>query len=50
MSTELYDSNAPKKSANLSINGDLLRQARALDINLSQTLGQRLAGLIREAQ
>jgi antitoxin CcdA len=45
-----YDPNAPKKSANLSINNDLLQQAKALNINLSQTLEQRLAELVREAR
>jgi antitoxin CcdA len=47
---EPYDPNAPKKSANLSINNDLLRQAKALNINLSQTLEQRLVEIIREAR
>ncbi|MGO8753808.1 MAG: type II toxin-antitoxin system CcdA family antitoxin [Gallionellaceae bacterium] len=41
---------APKKSANLSINADLLQQAKQLNINLSQTLEQRLAEIIRQAQ
>lgn len=45
-----YDPNAPKKSANLSVNHDLLRQAKALNINLSQALEQRLAELIRDAR
>ncbi len=44
----LFDLKAPKKSTNLSINSDLLRQARELRINLSQTLEQRLAELVRE--
>lgn len=41
---------APKKSANLSINADLLRQAKQLNINLSQTLEQHLAEIVRQAQ
>ena len=41
---------APKKSANLSINADLLQQAKQLNINLSQTLEHRLAEIIRQAQ
>lgn len=41
---------ASKKSANLSINSDLLRQAKALNINLSQTLEQRLAEIVRESR
>lgn len=50
MHTEIYDPTAPKKPTNLSINSDLLRQARALKINLSQTLEERLAELLREAR
>lgn len=41
---------APKKSANLSINADLLMQAKRLNINLSQTLEQHLAEIVRQAQ
>jgi len=41
---------APKKSANLSINADLLQQAKQLNINLSQTFEQHLAEIIRQAQ
>ena len=41
---------APKKSANLSINADLLQQAKQLNINLSQTLEQHLAEIVRQAQ
>lgn len=43
-----YDTRAPKKATNVSINGDLLRRARELDINLSQTLEQRLADVVRD--
>ncbi len=45
-----FDPVAPKKSANLSINADLLRQAKQLNINLSQTLEQHLAEIVRQAQ
>jgi antitoxin CcdA len=41
---------APKKSANLSINADLLQQAKQLNINLSQTLEQHLIEIVRQAQ
>lgn len=41
---------AARKSANLSINADLLRQAKQLNINLSQTLELRLTEMIRQAQ
>ncbi|MBY0579643.1 MAG: type II toxin-antitoxin system CcdA family antitoxin [Burkholderiales bacterium] len=46
----IYDPAAPKKSANLSVNADLLNQARALDINLSQMLEKHLAETIRQAR
>jgi antitoxin CcdA len=48
MPSKLYDPSAPKKSTNLSINSDLLRQARELKINLSRTLEERLAEVLRE--
>ncbi|HDY83133.1 MAG: acetoacetyl-CoA synthase [Gammaproteobacteria bacterium] len=38
----LFDLDAPKKATNLSVNSDLLRKSRALDINLSATLEQAL--------
>ncbi|MFZ5775346.1 MAG: type II toxin-antitoxin system CcdA family antitoxin [Thermodesulfobacteriota bacterium] len=50
MQTELFDSSAPKKSTNLSINSDLLRLARESRINLSQALEQHLVELLRESQ
>jgi len=46
----LFNPAAPKKSANLSINADLLQQAKLLNINLSQTLEQQLIELVRQAQ
>lgn len=39
---ELYDTDAPKKATNLSVNSDLLRKTRALNINLSATLERAL--------
>lgn len=44
--TAYYDPNAPKKSANLSINSDLIQQAKALKINLSKLLEEKLAQTI----
>jgi len=41
---------APKKPTNLSINSDLLKQAKALSINISQILEQRLIEIVREAR
>jgi antitoxin CcdA len=34
---QIYDTNAPKKPTNLSVNSDLLNEAKALKINLSAT-------------
>lgn len=48
MPTTLYDAKAPKKSTNLSINSDLLRQARENRINLSKALEQRLVEILLE--
>lgn len=45
-----YNPNAPKKSANLSINSDLLKQAKSLKINLSRALEQKLTEMVREEQ
>ena len=39
-----------KRPTNLSINADLLDKARKLGINLSQTLEERLAEVVREAE
>lgn len=39
---ELYNTAAPKKAANLSVNSDLLNKTRALNINLSATLERAL--------
>ena len=43
-----YNTQAPKKATNLSINADLLRQARAMDINLSATLEQALLEALKK--
>lgn len=47
MDTRVFDPSAPKKATNLSINSDLLAQAKALGINLSQTLEGSLEELIK---
>lgn len=44
----LIDSSAPKKATNLSINKELLAEARALKINLSATLEQALTEKVRK--
>jgi antitoxin CcdA len=48
MEPRFYDPDAPKKSTNLSINSDLLRQAKEHRINLSKALEQRLAEMLME--
>ena len=45
---ELYDTSAPKKATNLSINSDLLNRARSLNINLSSTLEAALKQVLAE--
>ena len=46
MQENLYNLSAPKKSTNLSINSDLLRQVRDCRINLSKALEQRLVEIL----
>jgi antitoxin CcdA len=48
MQAHIYQHDAPKKSTNLSINSDLLRQAREHRINLSRALEQRLLEMLLE--
>jgi antitoxin CcdA len=45
---DIFDASAPKKNTNLSINSDLLLQAKEHHINLSQALELRLAEILRE--
>lgn len=46
----VYDVAAPRKPTNVSVNSDLLRQARELGLNLSGELEQRLIEVIRNAR
>jgi len=48
MQDALYDPTAAKRPANLSVNSDLLRHARELHINLSQTLEEGLVQILRQ--
>ena len=48
MPAPVCDPKAPKKAVNVSINSDLLRQARELKINLSKTLEIQLEQVLRE--
>lgn len=50
MMNHAYNTQAPKKPTNVSINSDLLEKARSLNINLSDTLEQALAEQLRSAQ
>ncbi|MDO8860797.1 type II toxin-antitoxin system CcdA family antitoxin [Haliea sp. E1-2-M8] len=45
----LFDTHAPKKATNLSVNSDLLTKSRALNINLSATLEQALQAKLAQA-
>lgn len=47
MSASLYDSKAPRRAANLSVNSDLLRRARGLGVNLSGALEEKLEEILR---
>lgn len=41
---------APKRATNLSVDSELLRQAKAHGVNLSQTFETALRGAVREAE
>ena len=47
---QFYDTNAPKKPANLSINSDLFNEAKSLKINLSATLEAALLSELKAAR
>jgi antitoxin CcdA len=44
-----YDRTAPKRAVNMSLNEDLVRQARGLTANLSETVEHLLADFIAAA-
>lgn len=46
----IYDSSAPKKPTNVSINNELLRKAKEFEINLSATLEQALVEKVKQRQ
>jgi antitoxin CcdA len=48
MAATVRDRSAAKKPVNLSVDSDLLRQARELKVNLSKALEERLAEIVRE--
>ena len=45
---QLYDSSALKNPINVSINSDLIKKAKAMDINMSNALEQKLIELIKQ--
>jgi len=47
---QAFDTQAPKKPTNVSINSDLLAKAKALKINLSATLEDALIELVSAKQ
>ena len=46
----IYDRKTPKKTANLSINSDLLEATRDSEINLSAVLEEALASRVADAR
>lgn len=48
MQLHVFDASAPKKPTNLSINSDLLQQAKEHHINLSQALEICLTEILRD--
>ena len=48
MAAPVRDRSATKKPVNVSIDSDLLQQARELKVNLSRVLEERLAAIVRE--
>jgi len=48
--SHIYNTQAPKKPTNVSINSDLLAQAKELKINLSATLENALTDLVNAKQ
>jgi antitoxin CcdA len=50
MNASVYDISAPKRAVNVSVNSDLAAKAKALGVNLSETLEVRLAELVAAAE
>jgi antitoxin CcdA len=47
---QLYDTSAPKKPTNLSVNSDLLMRIKDMDINISATLEKALITELKKAE
>ena len=45
---QIFDANAKKKATNLSVNSDLLLEAKRLNINLSATMEKALSEEVRQ--
>ena len=45
-----YDASAPKQRVNMTLNEDLVRRARDVTANLSETVEGLLAGFVAEAE
>jgi antitoxin CcdA len=50
MSTLVYDTSAPRKPTNLTVNSDLLRRAKERKINISSVLEAALSEELRQRQ
>lgn len=48
--SHLFDPEAPKKPTNLSLNSDLLKKCKAMNINLSATLEQALTDKLAKSK
>lgn len=46
----LYDTHAPKKPTNLSVNSDLLLRIKDMNINISATLEKALVNELKKAE
>ena len=46
----LFDLKAPKKPTNLSVNSDLLKKCKAMNINLSATLEHALTDVLAKTE
>lgn len=47
---QLYDTHAPKKPTNLSVNSDLLLKIKDMNINISATLEKALVSELKKAE
>jgi antitoxin CcdA len=50
MPAAVYDTTAPKRAVNVSLNSDLVAKAKALGLNLSEAFEARLAELVAEGE